>query len=201
MTRRVNLMFCTLIASAWMNTSCDDAVGSPPQAAVAISLNADPTSAGNCVSTGTDSLPLSNGEVLRLSSRTRKEDLKNLPRLTDGKDGASVSCKVTETAAGTSYTFSASMAGTSSKTGAGREFSIRNASVSGGVGANATVSWLSPNLDSAMQSSVCSLSVDEQVEGGGAIKVTFSCPQFMNPSRPDVICEANGTLVLELCDK
>lgn len=200
MHRRVKFLSYCLMAAATASASCDDAVSNPPQALVSLALNTDSAGTGRCVAVGSDSLPTEDGQVVFVASRTRTEDLENLPRLTDGRDGASVECTVTETSPGTAYTISATFNGTTAATGAGRAFSISNATVVDGLGSNAFISWNSPSLAAAMSSSVCELSVDESVEGGGAIKITFSCPQFSNPSQPDIACQADGTFLLERCD-
>jgi hypothetical protein len=80
-------------------------------------------------------------------------------------------------------------------------FQLSAAEVIAGIGTNAQISWISPQLDSFMSSSVCTLTVDEVLEGGGAIQLTYDCPQFMNKSRPSNVCKAVGTVVLEQCDR
>lgn len=195
MTPQTKLMFCPLIVAAATLVSCDDAVGHPPDAVLAITLETDSTATeGRCQVSASDSLPLmKSGEVIRLTPNTGTDELDDLPRATDGKGGASVSCSVVEKMPG-SYSVSAAVKADK------KQFSL-SAEIVGGEGSNASISWGSPTLSDPMLSTVCKVTVNEVLMGGGAIQLSFDCPQFLYPSDPDNVCQAVGTLVLEACDR
>lgn len=174
-------------------SACDDAVSHPPEGALSMRIDVDPNGENGCSFVGADSLP-NDPVVLQLSANTTKATLDEMPRSVDGKSGDKVSCSVKQTAP-SAYEISANLQADK------RGFSLSNATVAAGVGANATISWLGITVPGYMTGTTCALEVDEQVDGGGAIKLTFNCPQFVLQSMPNNQCTASGTVVLERCDR
>ncbi len=183
------LLSLAISALCLSSFGCTDAEAPPPRMTMYIS-----PSGGRCgidMSTIT-TIPKNSAGVGHLTQLTSEEELKELPVIKDGSEGAKVSCKLAQSAPGTEeINISIEYNGFS--------FIIQGATV-GSVGTNGYVLFEGPVTGGdSYESMMCTLNTYEVAEGGGEGRIKYSCTQFAASNTPDRVCTADGWVYATDC--
>ena len=172
------------------STSCTGAEAPPASAGFWIALQDDDTSPENCgLDTQRRTMPVNDAAIaVAVTKFAQPEEIEALELMRDGKDGATVECKIKELAVG-SYEVEAEFS-----TGA------YNFELSGSTGGVTSAGFKSPQTAGEfVRTSACTLETALAVEGGGEAIVIFNCPGATNQATPDRVCLANGAFYARDC--
>lgn len=163
----------------------------PPPARVAVSLEL-----ASCTVFGRFSLPKDPAVNATLTPNIIQGDLQVLPRLVDGQDNSTVSCRVVETAPGVFEMSANARTGTTGTS----HFSISGGTSVAGSGTASKISFRVPETD-LRQGSNCTINTELAPEGGGGMLASFTCKPFHDPGVPNESCSVTGTFALDRCDR